>query len=360
MHPPTVQEAAPLGTVLTSVGASKPAILAAIDALEAEPPVGGGTERMLGDALRAVLRWVASGAQQAAEEALQERHALQQGQQQAAQQGQEAVAPQQQQWERPAGQTRAEPAGSGVSELPAAQGFPGMRLLLFLSGPPNCGAGSVVKRQQVQPVAAAQSHAAVEEAAKELAYLVLDPAYPELSAWTDGAAAEVRARAAATAEAAAAVQAAAGNLSHAAPPGVPAEALAVDLAAAQFYAEAGAAAAALGISVDLFAACPHWMGGWRDCVLACHVSTHTCALATEDFCKKPILSVASANTLLSPSHAARRPGDDRAAGQHHWRHPAALHVLGSSCPAPGAVSTPEPACLPTCTSSVQPPTACLM
>lgn len=272
VHPPTVQEAAPLGTVLTSVGASKPAILAAIDALEAEPPVGGGTERMLGDALRAVLRWVASGAQQAAEEALQERHTLQQGQQQAAQQGQEAVAPQQQQWERPAGKTGAVPTGSGVSELPAAQGFPGMRLLLFLSGPPNCGAGSVVKRQQAQPVAAAQSHAAVEEAAKELAYLVLDPAYPELSAWTDGAAAEVRARAAAAAEASAAAQAAAGDLSHAAPPGVPAEALALDLTAAQFYAEAGAAAAALGISVDLFAACPHWMGGWSGRVLTCHVS----------------------------------------------------------------------------------------
>lgn len=89
-----------------------------------------------------------------------------------------------------------------------------------------------------------------------------DPAYPELSAWTDNAAEEVRTRAAAAAEAAAAVQAAAGDLSHAAPPGVPAETLAVDLSAAQYYVEAGAAAAALGISVDVFAACPHWIGGW--------------------------------------------------------------------------------------------------
>lgn len=87
-----------------------------------------------------------------------------------------------------------------------------------------------------------------------------DPAYPELSAWTEGPSAEVRARATAAAEAAAAAQAAAGDLSHAAPPGVPAESLAVDLSAAQFYAAAGAAAAALGISVDIFAACPQWMG----------------------------------------------------------------------------------------------------
>lgn len=160
------------------MGASKPAILAAIEALEAEPPVGGGTERMLGDALRAVLRWVATGAQQAAEDALQERYQSQQGQQpqqaQQPQQGQQAVAPQQQQWEQPAAQAGDEPTSSGA-QLPAAQGFPGMRLLLFLSGPPNCGAGAVVMRQQqgADPAAAGQRQAAVEAAAKELAYLVL-------------------------------------------------------------------------------------------------------------------------------------------------------------------------------------------
>lgn len=172
---PTAQEAAPLGAVLTSVGASKPAILAAIEALEAEPPVGGGTERMLGDALRAVLRWVAIGAQQAAEDALQERNQRQQGAQgQQGQQAQQAVAPQQQQWEQPAAQAGHEPTASGA-ELPAAQGFPGMRLLLFLSGPPNCGAGAAVMRQQqgADPAAAGQRQAAVEAAAKELAYLVL-------------------------------------------------------------------------------------------------------------------------------------------------------------------------------------------
>lgn len=161
--------------MLTSVGASKPAILAAIEGLEAEPPVGGGTERMLGDALRAVLRWVATGAQQAAEEALQERQQQAQGQQQAKQHGQEAVAPQQQQWEQAAAQAGEEAASSSGGELPMAQGFPGMRLLLFVSGPPNCGAGAVVKRRQqgADPAAAGQSQAAVEEAAKELAYLVL-------------------------------------------------------------------------------------------------------------------------------------------------------------------------------------------
>ncbi len=161
--------------MLTSVSACKPAILAAIEGLEAEPPVGGGTERMLGDALRAVLRWVATGAQQAAEEVLQERQQQARGQQQAKQHGQEAVAPQQQQWEQAAAQAGEEAASSSGSELPVAQGFPGMRLLLFLSGPPNCGAGAVVKRRQqgADPAAAGQSQAAVEEAAKELAYLVL-------------------------------------------------------------------------------------------------------------------------------------------------------------------------------------------
>lgn len=101
-----------------------------------------------------------------------------------------------------------------------------------------------------------------------------DPAYPELSAWTEGPSAEVRARAAAAAEAAAAAQAAAGDLSHAAPPGVPAESLAVDLSAAQFYAAAGAAAAALGISVDIFAAGPHWMGRCGGLGLGTRVGCH--------------------------------------------------------------------------------------
>lgn len=62
------------------------------------------------------------------------------------------------------------------------------------------------------------------------------------------------------AAAAAAAHAVTGGLSHAAPPGVQAEQLVVHPAAREFYEEAGAAAAALGVSVDIYAACPQWTG----------------------------------------------------------------------------------------------------
>ena len=155
-------------------------------------------------------------------------------------------------------------SGSGES-LPAAQGFPGMRLVLFLAGPPNCGgSGSVVARcpRPADMAAAAQAaQQATEQAAKELASLVLDPVYPELSAWTDAVARSNHQQQQRAAEAAAATAlASAGDLSHAAPPGVSPQELTVNLAAAEFYAEAGAAAAALGLSIDIFAACPQWMG----------------------------------------------------------------------------------------------------
>jgi hypothetical protein len=248
-----LEDAAPLGAVLASVGSCKQGMLAAIEGLEAEPTVGGGQTRALGDALRAVLRWVATGAQQAAA------HGLQQQQQ---------AGVQQQQQQQQQGEEREVVAGkeSGGDEgLPAAQGFPGMRLLLFLAGPPNCGgSGSVVARCPRPADAAAEAQAAqqaTEQAAKELASLVLDPVYPELSAWTDAVArSNEQQQQRAAAAAAAAALASAGDLSHAAPPGVSPQELTVNLAAAEFYAEAGAAAAALGLSVDIFAACPQWMG----------------------------------------------------------------------------------------------------
>lgn len=263
-------EAVPLNDVLAQVGASKAAMLAAIEGLEPEPPVGGGVERYLGAALRAVLRWVATGAAEAAEAGLdqQQQHAaggISHG-------GAAVEAPMQQQWQAEEAQQAAqqEPqegaAGSPAGPtLPPASGFPGMRLLVFLSGPPNCGAGAVVSRRPppLSPQAAAAAAQLAKEAAKDVAFLVLDPVYPELSSWSGESEIQQGAREqqAAAAEAAAAAAAAAGDLSHAVPPGVPAEELTVDLAAAQFYGEAGAAAAALGVSVDVFAcAGPRWTG----------------------------------------------------------------------------------------------------
>jgi hypothetical protein len=118
---------------------------------------------------------------------------------------------------------------------------------------------------------------------QEMAGLLLDPAYPELSAWGDAAAERAEAEAAAAAVAAAAAAAAtsaAGDLSHAAPPGVAPRDLVVEPAAAQFYAQAGAAAAALGVAVDIFAACPRWMGGVgvgaRVCVCVCAGCVSVC------------------------------------------------------------------------------------
>lgn len=224
--------------MLARVGSSKAAILAAIEGLEAETLVGGGRERALGDALRAVLRWVAVGAAAAAAGGLAE--------------------------QRGGGGEEGEEGGGGG--LPGAHSFPGMRLLLFLAGPPNCGAGAVVARKPSpaeEAAAAAAAAAAAETAARELAALTLDPQFPELSAWNDAVARTVADVQRPAIEAAAAAAAAAGDLSHAAPPGVKPGELAVNLAASEFYAEAGAAAAALGLVVDLFAACPHWLGGWE-------------------------------------------------------------------------------------------------
>ena len=278
--------AAHLGDVLAHVGSSKAAILAAVEGLQPEPPVGGGVERYLGEALRALLRWLATSSAEAAAQALEQQAAWvrqQQGQQGQGQQGQGrqpgggggggvADAPQQQDW-------RAEEAAAAAAEgaaegdtgpaLPPATGFPGMRLLLFLGGPPNCGAGAVVaRRARAAALDAAAEEARAREMARDLASLTLDPLYPELSSWSEGEverrAAAARAAAAHAAAAADAAVAAAGDLSHAAPPGVPAAELTANLAAAGFYAEAGSAAAALGVSIDLFAlAGPRWMGACR-------------------------------------------------------------------------------------------------
>ncbi|KAL4424007.1 hypothetical protein ABPG75_001308 [Micractinium tetrahymenae] len=239
----SLQEAAPLGRMLAQVGASKASILAAVEALEVEPTVGGGRERALGDTLRAVLRWIAVGAPAAAAEGAASGDGLQR---------------------QPSGESEEQqPAEGPAGRLAPAQGFPGMRLLLFLAGPPNVGAGAVVaRRPSAAELAAAEQAAAekTEQAARELAALVLDPQYPELSAWSDAVSRSASEAQQSAAQAAAAPRASAGDLSHAAPPGVKAEELAVHLAAREFYSEAGAAAAALGVSVDVFAACPHWMG----------------------------------------------------------------------------------------------------
>ncbi|KAI3432284.1 hypothetical protein D9Q98_003844 [Chlorella vulgaris] len=295
-----LSSAAPLGSVLAPVGTCKAALLAAIDGLQAEGPDagggGGGRQRALGDTLRAVLRWVATGAAAAAADdggAADAAHRLHQRQQHQRQQKEkeQKVAQQapQQQHATAAGDAGGEAAASwrtnaaaeeGEEEahrteerqwqdtrgLQRAQGFPGLRLLLFLSGPPNSGLGAVVALRPSPPDPAAvdrEAAAAAEEAQKDFGGMMLDPAYPELSAWGDAAAASVQRRAAAAAAAAAAAESAAtaaGDLSHAAPPGVAGGELTVNPAAREFYAEAGAAAAALGIIVDVFAACPRWIG----------------------------------------------------------------------------------------------------
>lgn len=153
----SLHEAAPLGRMLARVGAGKASILAAIEALEAEPTVGGGRQRALGDTLRAVLRWIALDAPAAAAEdaagcGLQRQSSKESDGKEAAQ--------------------------GRAGALASAQGFPGMRLLLFLSGPPNVGAGAVVaRRPSSAELAAAQRAAAeqAEQAARELAALALDP-----------------------------------------------------------------------------------------------------------------------------------------------------------------------------------------
>lgn len=151
-----LQEAAPLGRMLAPVGADKASILAAVEALEAEPTVGGGRERALGDTLRAVLRWIALDAPAAAAE------------------GAAGGSLQRQ----PSGDSEEQAAEGPAGGLGAAQGFPGMRLLLFLAGPPNVGAGAVVgRRPSAAELAAAERAAAeqAEQAARELAALALDP-----------------------------------------------------------------------------------------------------------------------------------------------------------------------------------------
>lgn len=248
-----LENVAPLGSVLAPVCTCKTAMLAAIEGLEAEPPAGGGRERALGDTLRAVLRWVATGAAAASADGFV--------QQQAA-----AAAPQQQ--EEPGREDSGSEEGFGTTtgSLLPAQGFPGLRLLLFLSGPPNVGAGAVVARKPA-PIDPKEvkvaAEAAAADAAKNFAGLVLDPAYVELTAWGDAAAASVEAaaaKAAARAKAAADAAAAAGDLSHATPPGVAEADLVIQEEARDFWVEVGAAAAALGISVDIFAACAGWIG----------------------------------------------------------------------------------------------------
>lgn len=152
----SLHQVAPLGRMLASVGAGKASILSAVEALEAEPTVGGGRERALGDALRAVLRWIALDAPAAAAE------------------GTAAASLQ----SLPSGASDEQAAQGPAGGLAAAQGFPGMRLLLFLAGPPNVGAGAVVARQpSAAELAAAEQAAAeqAEQAARELAALVLDP-----------------------------------------------------------------------------------------------------------------------------------------------------------------------------------------
>lgn len=150
-----LENVAPLGSVLAPVCTCKTAMLAAIEGLEAEPPAGGGRERALGDTLRAVLRWVATGAAAASADGFV--------QQQAA-----AAAPQQQ--EEPGREDSGSEEGFGTTtgSLLPAQGFPGLRLLLFLSGPPNVGAGAVVARKPA-PIDPKEVKVAAEAAAADAA-----------------------------------------------------------------------------------------------------------------------------------------------------------------------------------------------
>lgn len=196
-----LRDALPLRALLTPVGSGKEGILGAIEALA--PASGpGAAARPLGEAVQALLRYLAAEAQQA--------------------------------------------GGASLRTLAGA------RILAFLSGPPNWGRGSVVR-----PRAEGRAERAAAAAAAVMP-VILDPSFPELSAWGP-------AGGAATPPPAAAGHAAPAlpmdvDLSHAALSFPAAHELEPNWAAAAFYESAGAAAAALGACVDLFAVCPSFVG----------------------------------------------------------------------------------------------------
>lgn len=113
------------------------------------------------------------------------------------------------------------------------------RVMLFLAGPPNAQIGSVV-----------QVAATDEQEIKKHATTVtdfLDPSFPELSAWQVLPSMQHDKVAAAASPTVAQKTSIAVDLQHAALPGSSAADLQVDWQAADFWEQAGSAAAALGI-----------------------------------------------------------------------------------------------------------------
>ncbi|KAK9831909.1 hypothetical protein WJX81_008153 [Elliptochloris bilobata] len=199
-------DALPLSALLAPVGATKERIAAALDLLEPAQPGQPLGSRGFGSAMQAVLRYISAAGGMLPLEA----------------HGGDRSTPA----SSPA--HPAAPAADGLPSIAASLCYAGARVLAFLAGAPDNGRGAVL-RAPPRPLPSASSGPPL-----------FDPTFPDVNPY-----AFVPLAAASGRGAAAGADERAGEGSQ----------WEVDLGARAFYEGAAAAAAALGVRVDVFAAC---------------------------------------------------------------------------------------------------------